>query len=134
MGTGSLASDAAANRSPLQIACAAGTALVGAVLLLYATYVIPNRLADQAPSVTELLALVGIVGLLSLLAAVGYWMGKTWGWFIHLVSVLGQLLFPGSLFEFRLDLYHMVGWAVPAISLVILILMAWAIKRRRHPV
>ncbi|MGE5139200.1 MAG: hypothetical protein ACM3JD_07060 [Rudaea sp.] len=132
MATRSLASRASASRSTLQVLCAAGAALVGLALLLYAGYVIPGRLGSQASSVTELLAFVAIVGLLSVLAAVGYWLGKTWAWFAHLLSVLGQLLFPGSLFELKLDLYHMVGWAAPVISLLILILMGVMIRRRRR--
>jgi uncharacterized membrane protein (DUF2068 family) len=92
-------------------------------------YVIPNRMAALSSPPGELLAFVGIVGLLSVVGAAGYWAERAWGWFVHLVSVLGQLVFPGSLFELKPDWYHMVGWAAPVISLAILILMGLRMRR-----
>jgi hypothetical protein len=138
MRTPSFPTRAASSRSAVQVACAIGAALVGLVLLLY--YVVPNllpgssspiMLAASSSPVVELLVLVAAVGLLSIVGAIGYWMEKTWGWYVHLASVLGQLLFPGTLFEFKLDLHHMIGWTSPVISLVILIVMGIWIRRKR---
>ncbi|MGE5263097.1 MAG: hypothetical protein ACM3S0_06920 [Acidobacteriota bacterium] len=117
-------------RPMLQRVCAIGAALVGLVLILY--YVVPNLLVGSTSLLVELLYLVGIVGFLSIVAAIGYWMGTAWAWYVHLASVLGQFLFPGALFEFKLDLYHMIGWTSPVISLAILITMGIRIRRRKR--
>lgn len=117
------------NRVSLQGAYALGAILIGVVFLLL--YVIGNLVASQTPLMMELLVLVAVVSLLSIAGGIGYWNGKTWGWFVYLVSVLGQLLFPGGLFEFKLDFYHMVGWVGPLVSLVILIAMGVDIRRHR---
>lgn len=84
----------------------------------------------------ELLTFVAVVSLLSSAGSIAYWTGKTWGWFVHLPSVLGQPLFPGSLFEFKFDLYHMKGWIALLISVVILVVMGMRIrtKRKKHSV
>ncbi len=121
----------AARRSVLVVACTAGAAIIGVVILVYALYVIPNQMAGLPSAPMELFVFVAAVGLLSVASATGYWIERTWGWFVHLVSVLGQLVFPGSLFEFKLDLYHMVGWIAPLISLAILILMGLRMRRTR---
>jgi hypothetical protein len=121
-------SRATSSRSPMQVVGAVGAALVGLVLLLY--YVVPNILAASSSPMVELLAFIAIVGLLSIIGAVGYWMEKLWGWYVHLASVLGQLLFPGSLFEFKLDVYHLIGWTSPVISLIIVIMMGIKIRRK----
>ncbi len=135
----SLAEQAALGRSVFRFICALGAALVGMVLLFY--YAIPNLLAgpasplvaaSPAAPVMELLVLVAVVGLLSIVGASGYWLEKWWGWWAHLVSVLGQLLFPGALFEFKLDLYHMMAWISPVVSLVILIAMAVSMRWRKR--
>ncbi len=117
------------HRSTLAAASALATVLIGVMFLLL--YVIGNLVAGPVPLMTELLVIVAAVSLLSILGGIGYWMGKTWGWFIHLPSVLGQLIFPGGLFEFRLDFYHMVGWVGPLVSLLILIVMGIQIRRNR---
>ncbi len=124
-------------RSTLRVICASGAALVGLVLLSYAVYFVPNQLAGSAsPGDSSALGLallfLAMVGLLSIAGAIGYWLNKTWGWYIQLVSVLGQFLFPGMLFEFKIDMYHMVGWFSPVISLVILILMGIEIRRKKR--
>ncbi len=124
-------------RSMIQVICATGAALVGLVLLW--NYVVLNLLAGSSspvaglpsPMLEFMLAFIAIVGLLSILGAIGYWNGKAWGWYIHLISVLGQLAFPGALFEFKLDLYHMIAWASPPVSLVILIVMGIRIRRAK---
>ncbi len=119
------------NRSTLQIVCAAGAALVGFVLLAYAVYFVPNRMGDSVSDLVAFLVFVAIIGLLSLVGALGYWLGKTWGWYIQFTSALGQLLLPGSLFEFKPDLYHLMGWITPVVSLVIVIRMGLEIRRKR---
>ncbi len=131
MATPTLSSGTGAYRSPLFLVCASGAAIVGVVLLLYAAFVIPSQMAGLTSPPVELLALVAIVGLLSVVGAIGYWLERTWGWFVHLASVLGQLLFPGSLFELKLDLYHMIGWVSPILSLAILILMGLRFRRQK---
>lgn len=132
MSTKSFPSPAASARSAVRVASACGAALVGLVLVLYSVYIVPNKLADSAPSMAGFLVFLAIVGLLSIAAAIGYWTKKTWGWYIHLPSVLGQLLLPGSLFEFKPDAYHMVGWLSPALSLVIAILMGVETRRQKR--
>ncbi len=132
MSTQSVPTRAAESHSAIEGVCAIGAALVGLVLLLYAFYVVPGQFEGDVDPIGGFLVFMAVVGLLSVAAAVGYGMGKTWGWFVHLASVIGQWLFPGSLFEFKLDLYHMVGWMNPLISLVILVLMGWHIRRKRR--
>lgn len=127
-----LPSNATAGRPALVVACTTGAVIIGAVLLLYAVYVIPNQMAGLFSPPVESLAFVALVGLLSIVGALGYWLERFWGWFVHLASVLGQLVFPGSLFEFKLDLYHMVGWTAPVVSLAILILMGLRLKRTKR--
>jgi uncharacterized membrane protein (DUF2068 family) len=120
------------SRSTFQVICAIGAMSVGLVLLSYAVYFVPNKLAGSSPPIIGFLVFLAIVGLLSIIGAVGYWMGRIWGWYVHLASALGQLFFPGALFEFKLDLYHMIGWVSPVVSLIIVILMGINIRRRKR--
>lgn len=120
------------SRSTLQVACAAGAALVGLVLLSYVVYFVPNQLGPSTADMSGLLVFVALVALLSLLGAMGYWLGKKWGWFVQLASTVGQLLLPGALFEFKLDLYHLVGWIIPVVSLAIVIAMGLAFRRAKQ--
>jgi uncharacterized membrane protein (DUF2068 family) len=103
--------------------------LIGVIYLLL--YIAGNLIASPVSLILELLLLVAVVSVLSIIGGIGYWMSKTWGWFVHLASVFGQLLFPGGLFEFKPDLYHMIGWIGPLISLVILIAMGIHIRQKR---
>jgi hypothetical protein len=72
MSTQSSSSRAASSRSALQVVCAIGAALVGLVLLLYAVYVVPNKLAGSSYPIVGFLVFIAIVGLLSVVGAIGY--------------------------------------------------------------
>ncbi len=133
MSNQTFASRAFSGRSTLHAICAGGATLVGLILLLYAFYVVPNMLPNSSSLTVGLLVFTAIVGLLSIVGAIGYWAKKMWGWYIHLISVLGQLFFPGTLFEFKLDLYHLTVWTIPVVSLVILIVMGINIRKGRTP-
>ncbi len=130
MSSHSLPSRAVSAPSAVQVACAIAAILVGLVILV--TYVVPNLFPDAPLPAVELVVLVAIVGLLSIAGGIGYWTGGNWGWYVHLLSVIGQLLFPGALFEFKLDLYHMIGWISPLISLLILVTMGIQMRRRKN--
>jgi uncharacterized membrane protein YgdD (TMEM256/DUF423 family) len=72
---------------------------------------------------------VGVIALLSIAGAAGYWLRRRWGWTLHLLAAIGLLLFPGMLFELKLDAYHLFAWISPPLSLICLALM-WKPSRR----
>jgi uncharacterized membrane protein (DUF2068 family) len=120
------------NRPALQSLCAIEAILAGFTLLSYAVYFVPNELAGSPSPILGFLLFLGIVGAVSIVSAIGYWTNKTWAWPVHLVSALGQLFLPGSLFEFKLDLYHMIPWGISGLSLIMVIIMGFAVLRKRR--
>ncbi len=121
MSAKSVSFPAASDRSALQCVCTIAAGLIGLVYL--GVYVIPNIDPTVAKEESGLVWIVAFAGLFSVAAAIGYGLGRTWGWYAHAVSMLAQVLFPGSLFELQFDHYHLIGWIGPLVSLLIVVLL-----------
>ncbi len=106
--------------------CALLAGMIGVMYL--GVYVFPRIFGNGLHDYLAMVLFVGIVALLLITSAVGYWLGKRWGWYVQLASGIGQLVFPGGLFEFKLDAYHLPAWIGPILTLVMLAFM-WNRKR-----
>ncbi len=109
--------------------CAAGAGIVGLALVLY--YGVPVVRGTLDSPFLEMMLFVLVVGLVSLLAALGYGLRKRWGWYAHLVAAVGSLVFPGALFEFKVDLYHMLAWASTFLTLAMVIWMCFVLRKKK---
>lgn len=119
------------HRSPLHIIASGGAELIGLVLIAYAVYFVPQKMAGTAAPLMGYLVFLAVLGLGSMAGGIGYWRNEKWGWYVHLASAIGQLFLPGLLFEFKWDLYHLTGWVCPVVSLAIAELMnIWFRKER----
>jgi hypothetical protein len=116
------------HRTTLHAVCALGAMAVGVVFILYAIFLVPGPLASSYEFL-GFQVLLAMVGALSIVGALGYWMNTSWGLFFRLISTLGQLFLAGSLFTFTTDLYNIAGWISPFLSLIILILMGARTRR-----
>ncbi len=119
---------------------ALGTGIIGTVLVVYYSFWLlwivpyggfPGELEGvPAGMITGMGLYVILMGLLSLLAMVGYARNARWGWYAHLVAAVGMLAFPGALFEFKLDLHHLIAWAGWLFTLVMVIGMGIARRKK----
>ena len=83
-------------KRPLIVSLASLTALLLGVLALFSAiigFAGRGNAADVTTAVPNL-----IVGLASLIGAVGYWLLKKWGHYVYAVAVIAQLLNHTSLF------------------------------------
>ncbi len=120
--------------------CTSGAVVVGLVLVFYYTLWLLGIAQNSLPSyglngaspgvVVGIGLYVILMGLLSIVAGVGYARKARWGWYVHLVAAIGMLAFPGALFEFKLDVHHMIAWLSALLTLVMVILMGFS---RRKP-
>jgi hypothetical protein len=91
----------------------------------------PVGYEDAPPGmITGIGIFVVAMGVLSIIAALGYARNARWGWYFHLAAAVGMLAFPGTLFEFKPDLHHLIAWVS---ALLTLILVIWVEIARRKP-